>query len=180
MTFSSEQPQLDMWISSKWIKPLFNVFCIPIDFRLDTEIRPEDLEEFNFSFGDCKVEHGHGDEARLAKLEWLHGKAPGSLESNSSVKLESHSSGHNRHDDNETSFHDEYGSRGKRDYKRGPYKNYTVEEKMAAVKMLLEDHHSVIEVSRRLRIPCKNIKRWSQYGVERKKGGGRKRFSPET
>jgi transposase-like protein len=77
-------------------------------------------------------------------------------------------------------IHDENGTRIKKEYKRGPYKNYTVEEKMAAVKMLLEDHFSVIEVSRRLRIPCKNIKRWSQYGVERKKGGGRKRFSPET
>jgi len=44
--------------------------------------------------------------------------------------------------------------------------------------MLLEDHCSVIEISRKLKIPCKNIKRWSQQGVERKKGGGRKRFSP--
>jgi hypothetical protein len=46
--------------------------------------------------------------------------------------------------------------------------------------MLVEDHCSVIEISRKLHIPCKNIKRWSQQGVERKKGGGRKRFSPET
>ncbi len=46
--------------------------------------------------------------------------------------------------------------------------------------MLMEDHLSVIEISRKLRIPCKNIKRWSQQGVERKKGGGRKRFSPDT
>lgn len=46
--------------------------------------------------------------------------------------------------------------------------------------MLVEENCSVIEISRKLKIPCKNIKRWSQQGVERKKGGGRKRFSPET
>ena len=46
--------------------------------------------------------------------------------------------------------------------------------------MLLEGRCTVIEISRKLQIPCKNIKRWSQQGVERKKGGGRKRFSPET
>ena len=46
--------------------------------------------------------------------------------------------------------------------------------------MLLDEHYTVVEISRKLRIPCKNIKRWSQQGVLRKKGGGRKRFSPET
>jgi transposase-like protein len=53
----------------------------------------------------------------------------------------------------------------KKEYKRGPYKNYTVEQKQAAVKMLLEGKCSVIEISRKLQIPCKNIKRWSQQGV---------------
>jgi hypothetical protein len=44
--------------------------------------------------------------------------------------------------------------------------------------MLLEEQLSVIDISRKLGIPCKNIKRWSQQGIERKKGGGRKKFSP--
>lgn len=37
----------------------------------------------------------------------------------------------------------------------------------------------ITEISRKLSIPCKNIKRWSTQGVDRKRGGGRRRSSPE-
>lgn len=36
-----------------------------------------------------------------------------------------------------------------------------------------------MEASRCSGIPCKNIKRWATQGVLRKKGGGRRRYSPE-
>lgn len=55
LTLSPEHPHFAMWISNKWIKPLLHVFCIPIDFRLDPSIKPEDLEEINFCLGDCKI-----------------------------------------------------------------------------------------------------------------------------
>jgi transposase-like protein len=64
-------------------------------------------------------------------------------------------------------------------YKRGPYKSYTQEEKAKAVQLLLEQELPVTEISRKLQIPCKNIKRWSTQGVYRKTGGGRKRSSPK-
>lgn len=63
-------------------------------------------------------------------------------------------------------------------YKRGPYKSYSMAEKEHAVKLLLEDEMPLTEISRKLRIPCKNIKRWSTEGVFRKRGGGRKRSTP--
>lgn len=64
-------------------------------------------------------------------------------------------------------------------YKRGPYKSYTMEEKERAVQLLLEDEMPITEISRRLQIPCKNIKRWSTEGVFRKRGGGRRRSTPQ-
>ena len=66
-----------------------------------------------------------------------------------------------------------------RSYKRGPYKSYSMAEKEAAVKLLVEEELPITEISRKLRIPCKNIKRWSTQGVFRKSGGGRKRSSPK-
>jgi transposase-like protein len=51
-------------------------------------------------------------------------------------------------------------------------------EKERAVKLLLDDQVSITEISRLLKIPCKNIKRWSTQGVFRKRGGGRRRSSP--
>lgn len=66
-----------------------------------------------------------------------------------------------------------------RSYKRGPYKSYSQEEKERAVRLLLEQELPVTEISRKLHIPCKNIKRWSTQGVSRKSGGGRKRSSPK-
>jgi hypothetical protein len=47
------------------------------------------------------------------------------------------------------------------------------------VRLLLEQELPVTEISRKLHIPCKNIKRWSTQGVSRKSGGGRKRSSPK-
>lgn len=38
---------------------------------------------------------------------------------------------------------------------------------------------AITEISRLLKIPCKNIKRWATQGVCRKRGGGRKRTSPD-
>lgn len=44
--------------------------------------------------------------------------------------------------------------------------------------MLLEGEIPITDISRMLKIPCKNIKRWTAQGVYRKRGGGRKRSSP--
>jgi len=66
-----------------------------------------------------------------------------------------------------------------RSYKRGPYKSYSMEEKTRAVDMFLNEDISITKVSKLLKIPCKNIKRWSTEGIFRKRGGGRKRTSPE-
>lgn len=63
-------------------------------------------------------------------------------------------------------------------YKRGPYKSYSLLEKQRAVMMLLDGEIPITDISRMLKIPCKNIKRWSAQGVYRKRGGGRKRSSP--
>ena len=63
-------------------------------------------------------------------------------------------------------------------YKRGPYKSYTMAEKIQAVELLLRDDMSITEISRYLGIPCKNIKRWATEGVSRKRGGGRRRTNP--
>jgi transposase-like protein len=69
-------------------------------------------------------------------------------------------------------------SAGGRSYKRGPYKSYSMAEKERAVQLLLEEQLPITEISRKLLIPCKNIKRWSTQGVYRKRGGGRRRSSP--
>ena len=74
----------------------------------------------------------------------------------------------------ESSFNESEG----RAYKRGPYKSYSMQEKMDAVNLLLRDDMSITEVSRTLNIPCKNIKRWATEGVFRKRGGGRRRTNP--
>ena len=63
-------------------------------------------------------------------------------------------------------------------YKRGQYKSYSLLEKQRAVMMLLDGEIPITDISRMLKIPCKNIKRWSAQGVYRKRGGGRKRSSP--
>jgi hypothetical protein len=52
-------------------------------------------------------------------------------------------------------------------------------EKEKAVRMFLEDRLPITEISRMLKIPCKNIKRWSTQGIFRKRGGGRRKSSPE-
>ena len=57
LLLNSDQPHFIMWMSNKWIKTLFNVLCLPIDSKLDASIKPEDLEEFNFNPGECKIEH---------------------------------------------------------------------------------------------------------------------------
>ena len=44
-------------------------------------------------------------------------------------------------------------------YKRGPYKSYSQAEKERAVWMFICQGLQITEVSRRLGIPCKNIKR---------------------
>lgn len=54
-----------------------------------------------------------------------------------------------------------------------------MEEKERAVQLLVEEELPITEISRKLRIPCKNIKRWSTQGISRKRGGGRRRSSPE-
>lgn len=44
--------------------------------------------------------------------------------------------------------------------------------------MYKEQKLTITEISKKLGIPCKNIKRWATGGVFRKIGGGRKRISP--
>lgn len=74
----------------------------------------------------------------------------------------------------ESSFNESDG----RAYKRGPYKSYTMDEKLKAVELFLDHDLSITEISRNLGIPCKNIKRWATEGVFRKRGGGRRRTNP--
>jgi transposase-like protein len=64
-------------------------------------------------------------------------------------------------------------------YKRGPYKSYSMAEKERAVRLLIDNELPITEISRKLRIPCKNIKRWSTQGIFRRSGGGRRRSSPK-
>ena len=51
LMLNSDLPHLTMWISNRWVKTMFNAFCLPVDFKLDASIKPEDLEEFNFNLG---------------------------------------------------------------------------------------------------------------------------------
>lgn len=37
---------------------------------------------------------------------------------------------------------------------------------------------TITEISRLIGIPCKNIKRWAVEGVDRKRGGGRRKTDP--
>ena len=60
---------------------------------------------------------------------------------------------------------------------RGPYQSYAREVKKKAV-MLLDNGVSLTRISKVMGIPCKNIKRWHDYGVDRKKGAGRKKTDP--
>lgn len=62
-------------------------------------------------------------------------------------------------------------------YQRGPYRSYSREEKEAVVNEL-NSGVGITKVSQVFGIPCKNIKRWSQEGIERKCGAGRKRRNP--
>ena len=74
----------------------------------------------------------------------------------------------------ESSFNDSEG----KEYKRGPYKSYTMQEKIRAVQLFVNQKMSITEISRSLGIPCKNIKRWATEGIFRKRGGGRRRTNP--
>lgn len=71
-----------------------------------------------------------------------------------------------------------FNESGFKEYKRGPYKSYSMEEKMQAVRLFMSQHMSITEISRTLGIPCKNIKRWATDGIYRKRGGGRRRTNP--
>ena len=55
---------------------------------------------------------------------------------------------------------------------RGPYKSYTYETKVAAIK--LAKKYGLTTATKMTKVPRKNIKRWMKLGPERKKGGGRK------
>ena len=55
----------------------------------------------------------------------------------------------------------------KRYYKRGPYRKYTYEEKKRAVEFL-KSNIPAYQISKELDIPMKNIKRWSEIGLDRK------------
>lgn len=61
---------------------------------------------------------------------------------------------------------------------RGPYNNYEVTQKQQAVD-LLNSGESLSNISKKLSIPAKNIKRWQKQGVFRKAGAGRKRCDPD-
>jgi hypothetical protein len=56
---------------------------------------------------------------------------------------------------------------------RGPYRTYTLEEKQKILK-LYSMGCNYASISRKLKIPQKNIVRWCKNGVFRKKGAGRK------
>ena len=73
---------------------------------------------------------------------------------------------------------DDYEEVCEKSYKRGPYKSYTEAEKTRAVTMFLEDGVAITEVSKRLGIPCKNIKRWATEGTGQRRGGGRRKNCP--
>lgn len=64
-------------------------------------------------------------------------------------------------------------------YKRGPYKRYTIAEKLRAVNLYLQGTMTITDISKLLGIPCKNIKRWAAEGIGRKIGGGRRRSQPD-
>lgn len=100
------------------------------------------------------------------------------------VKMEEESSDERESDDVDSlsvgieSVGSEFCSSDGRAYKRGPYKSYSKQEKRHAVDLYRSNHCSITEVSRNLGIPCKNIKRWATEGVDRKRGGGRKKTNP--
>ncbi len=53
-----------------------------------------------------------------------------------------------------------------------------MEKKEKAIAMVQEDKISPKQVAHFLKIPVKNILRWLGFGVERKKGCGRKKHDP--
>lgn len=57
----------------------------------------------------------------------------------------------------------------KKKSKRGKYHYYTLETKMQAIK-LMEEGVDLKEVSKKLSVPPKNLKRWFKVGPYRKKG----------
>jgi hypothetical protein len=46
------------------------------------------------------------------------------------------------------------------------------------VELLAQQTLSITEISKKLGIPCKNIKRWATDGIIRKRGAGRRRVNP--
>lgn len=60
-----------------------------------------------------------------------------------------------------------------------PYKNkYPPDFKKKVVNIIKKEGYSVKEVQLQTKLCRKNIERWLEYGVERKKGAGRKTVNP--
>lgn len=61
---------------------------------------------------------------------------------------------------------------------RGPYRNYSVDIKKKMVQLYKQEHIPISKLSSQYGIPIKNIKRWADFGIERKEGAGRRRMDP--
>lgn len=61
---------------------------------------------------------------------------------------------------------------------RGPYRNYSREIKKRMVELYKQGDIPISKLSAQYGIPIKNIKRWADYGIDRKEGAGRKRLDP--
>ena len=70
--------QITLWLDEKLINRLLEAFCFPINFKVQSQIKPEDLEEFKpNSF--VKEENNPNDEFNHLKLESLEQKDSDSI-----------------------------------------------------------------------------------------------------
>lgn len=44
LTLPSDMAQMTLWLDKKLIQKLLDAFCCPINFKVESQIKPEDLE----------------------------------------------------------------------------------------------------------------------------------------